>query len=428
MQRLNIPLNSKAMRTRRPRRVLWISVILLIFFFFVWEISVIILSRDTVTKILPVNTEISLRIQPNSKNSESIISLLQNIPLISNRNLTVIDILSFTKGEFAILFLSDGSRALILRTNEESLPKDLLETLGIVWKKAQPSIFILSEKELSLIETPQNKSWSFQLPLSKKLGTIRILNQKETLRGDIISRGKDRIDINLPKLGLPTLPQNLPNFRAIIALPIVEIGSKLLNPSINSVLSDLEAPSEKDLTTLFKESKGYLLLPKTEKRSKFLLSISNSSLELADFKQLLRTASALAHPEIRYLSLLDESWAQEIIADPEKISLEETNISGLETYRVPMLSNEYLMLSTRDGNFVLTNDEDSLRFWANPELSSQAKIDPGTVAWINESELRDLADDEYQFYNQNILEEFWNNFPIISISETNRATVIKLSR
>lgn len=384
--------------TRLSRRVVSLFVILaalgfgsLVFGGMLWY------GRDTTSAAAPQDTEIVLHFSPNRLTWDNVERALQDIPLISGRPLTASDIKPFTNGEFSVFIETDGTRSLAIRSNQDDLPSETLDTLGILTEEVKNGVFLLSDRPKARTEWKPARVWTAWMhwPNVTRIGTIHLLENDESTRGAIYS-GRDRLHIRLPNqhvthLAWKTLPEGTIAALSTPALP--NSGIDTVAYAIDRLLSSYAAPSAHILSQRFLTEPGGILLRKQGESINFLLSSSSNAFGKDQEQALLQASAAFTQPRIQTLVLPDETEAQEIIVDPSLSTVEETTIGGALVSRVAAHAGTYLYSAEHEGSFAMTDDQELLGQWIDNERTNENRSSScdGNAFYLNLQELLRLS-------------------------------------
>jgi hypothetical protein len=434
MQRLNIPFDRHKQTTRRNGRVVWLYVgFFLLFFVTVWITSNIVLSRDTLGAATPENTVLTLRFETSKNNLSEITELLENIPLVSERNITTSTILPITQGEFAIFLLSDGTHSLGLRTQKERIPYGTLDSLGITVQEITPTTFLLSQKNQPLSTTDLGRSWRFPYVWlgTKRIGTLRY-------HGDIVQNGsilskQGRISFVFPtdvRMNAQTLPDTFGTgvFGAMSTPALSNTDTVGISHNFSLLTKWLDTPNiDEFIQTILKEP-GYILLSEESETPFFLISTTSTVLSKDAQNGLLKTISALKSPSLRELLLPDNTVSQEIIADPTKTTIEERVILGTPVLHTNTGSKEDFYIASTDERVGFSNNETLLTEWISPE-SMENTTEPlcgANIAFLNLNTLENLSRNTLSNYDTSLLRSVSSNYSSIGFAIRRKKIVVSL--
>lgn len=355
---LNIPLSRNAKTTRRhSRRVVWFFIFCLIAGILLsWRIIDVFLTRDTVFKAAPEHTVAMIRFHPSQKTWDNLSYLLDQTPLISNRPITIRDIQSFVKGEFAVFFDEQGGKSLAIKASEKEIPKDLLDKLGISIQKINRHLFLLSETLMPIGGKPEgiySRSSFFSLGT---IGSLSLKMDESSWISGPITQKNNQIDIIFQNPGIKSdgeinIPENTLAALSIQGLTLLdhEIISISLNRLIglgNGFFQILEENMEGSL--------DILLANDSDDGFQYLLSIETSK-NKEEMIRLLKQIVAANEPTVENWGLEDGSHALEIVADPSNISYEEINIAGTTLVHFSLKNGEEIYFWQENHSVVLGN-------------------------------------------------------------------------
>ena len=419
MERLSIPLYRTHYTTRRTWRVVWYCVVLLILFS---GISRAWYGRNTTAKIIPNDSVAVLRFSLNRSNQDTLRSLLTDFPIISGRALTFEDIKTSVQGEFSIFFLSDGTRAVSLRTEESLLPKTLLDSQGILVQKVNPYIFFLSSKLTPLTEIRLPKtSWLLSFhPFSKTIGTFSF-KESDWISGGIYASSK-KITIFFQPIQLSKHPFTSVPIETIGILstpPSTSVSLDWLFRSTDRFLTQINSPTIGFLTSTFGKSKGGILLTGSEAGQPLnFLFATEEKLDPDQTKSLLKTATALKNPSLKLWELPDHTKTQEIIVDPSLISIEEYTAFGTTVLRATTPQNEHLFSTTTKQYLLLSNNEQLLRNWFQPESKKIKAICVGNHAFLSVKDTQKILSQGSTWIHPFIYFPFLKKYQSVGIEKT----------
>lgn len=387
MQRLNIPLHRYQHTTRLPRRVVSLFAFLLAGAGIgIVGVGMLWYGRDTTSASAPQDTAIVLHFHPSRFKWDATERALGDIPLVSNRSLTVSDILGFANGEFSVFIGNDGSRSVAVRSSKGRLPTDELDALGILAEETSRGVFLLSDRPVARMEWKPAHVWfgSVHWPGAWRIGNIHMVEDRD-VRGPIYASG-EKTRIRLPKQGLTTIPwKTLPTDTILaLAMPALPNTSVVgVTESIDAILSSYDTPTASAIADHVLSSSGAILLKKSTNRLGFLITtdLENFAKELQ--QKIIQAAAALQSPRIQPLTLPDNSIAQEMIVDPSLTTVEETTVAGILVSRVATMEGDYLYTAESDDSFVITNEQDLLEYRLTDGEDGEKQACGGNVLFLN---------------------------------------------
>ncbi len=417
MARLNIQLSRHIQTTRRPRWVVWLSMILFLFTCITtYFLSNLWFAQDKIYKAAPTETVVALRFFTGGSKQNQIASLFQNIPLISNRALEYQDIKNYINGEFAVFIKVDGSRSVAIRT-KKPFPQTLFDSQYITKKQIEKDLFLLSENSVQT-ETMHVASKFFSpLPFTKKTWIGEIVLADSPKRG-MIYDAKDQMILSFPERNTPRIEIAVPENTFAFFINASNDANKIQNssvflpflPLIQSVIgNDLQNALE-----LLSGKIDRLELTKDQNGIGFLLSAKQSTQTPFDVRLLLQSISALNSPKIEKKALVDNTPMQEIIADPNAVSIEHVTIFGTPMLRVQK-NNESMFAGSETGHLLLTNREELIGFAKESVKKKQHTICDGNVLGVSLDEMNLLRKARTTFLNISIFEQFGANFSSFGI-------------
>ncbi len=354
-------------------------------------------TRDTIYEAAPQNTIVAIRFFTGGSREAQISTLLANTSLISNRTLTFSDLKPYIHGEFVLFWKSDGTQSVGIRTeNSDALPQSLLDSEHISQISVSKNIVLLSENT----ETPKKLSLkskmlpTFSFPGRTWIGEIALADSQD--RGFIFN-SKNRLEISLPQklsaLDFQGIPEKTFAFSSAKSSDAGGLGSdSILNPFLPLIGPVLDENFKTYLEHLGNQS-AKTFLTKDDAGIGFLLIIKQAPLQSElNIPKMLQSLNALNAPKILKTALPDGTFIQEIISDPNSVSVEQVTILGLQMNRIITNQQEILAGITQDKELILTNREALLRFYRGNKPSGQTHtICGGNVAGINIHEVDDLS-------------------------------------
>ena len=370
MQRLNIQLSRHIQTTRRPRWVVWLLPILFVLMAIAsYYTTTLWFTRDTIYEAAPENTIVAFRFFVGGSKKDQISTILGNIPLISDRAIDFADLSPYTNGEFVVFLKKDGSHSVALRTNAQ-LPQSLLDSEQIVQKQIDTHIVLLSaeaEQTQKLAIAPKLIP-VFTFPGKTWVGEIIVSGQKK--RGWIFNTKKSLV-LSLPIQGLRTDFFGVPdNAMAFISSKTTSTSSDtdLITPFL-PLIAPIIGSEAKSYLDQISQNINTVFLTNDDRGVGFLLSSKPSDDKQVDIRKLLQSISALNTPKIQKTALSDGTFIQELISDPDSVSVEQVTILGLPMNRVGTSNQSILAGFTDDKHLILTNRENLLRFYKEKSKS-----------------------------------------------------------
>ena len=422
MSGLHIPLGTSNPTRRHKRRVVWLLLGMMIIIWLLWTTAVMWFTRPTSLSAATEDTTMAFHFQPSRKTWPIFLELLENIPLISKRGLTIKDIQPFTKGEFAIFIEKDGDYALAVRSKTSLLPQDMLDVNNIVVKEVSSNIFLLSNKIMPLKEIHIEKPWFNYLPLSlfgqKILGNIYFSEKFPT--GTIVY-GKKKLTIlfkkeNLSKLAWTSLPED-----TMTAFPISTNESDNTKNLTTPFIKEVFKSSEPFLSSL-KQKGGFFIL---NKDGGYLVSTRSPFANYEEKTKFLKILGALQSPKTDLLDIAAGSNIKEITIDPGLVTIEETAVSGISVMHTKTDLGS-LFIVDKNEQTALSNNENMIKFWLNPEKNTQQYSHcPGNVAIFDISTINNLSKKNIYKRGSDLLSLIVNKFPYASINNQIFLTAIE---
>lgn len=359
MAYLNIPLHQGSKTTRRPRRVVWLLSLFSLFLFSCVFLAQVWYRRDTLSSIAPADTSLIIRLTPNQTTWKHLRIHLADWSFVSNRHLLLSDLQPFYYGELALYISKDGSHQLGMRLkNKEALPKEFLAFHGLTAFQRGNRI-VLSSSAITP-EIYPSVSWiknaTFIPWFSKNIGTITLTDTNQT---GLVRRNKNKVDfifsektknrpvLEIPEgawagLSTPVLSNNV--FETLEPFRVASGG--VLSLWLDTFLSDLK----KQGAIWLIESREY------PEQSDVLIKLTNSGDSQTIIDQL-TSISGLSQLSIDHHTLSDGSVYQELVAHPERVSVEELIIVGNPVWRIHLPNKRRLYILEQDAFFLLSTNE-----------------------------------------------------------------------
>ena len=430
MQHLNIPLSRNSKTTRRTRWVVWLlafgvgSIILATS----W-MSALWFTRDTIFKAAPENTVMAVRFFVGGKKGEIVESITKNLPVISNRSLTIADLSPYISGEFVLFVNNDGSRSIAIRKGKAPLPQSLLDSQTIAVQPIGHNIVLLSEKQVVIkpFSIKPKLLPGISLPGNRWIGEL--VDQTNKKRSFLFAT-KNQVVMTLPGVrtdgqAFKQIPNDtiaylstpfLPNTSNEFLDPFLPLMQSVVDPQFLSHLGDLS------------NKKNQLLLTKEVSGVGFFLTITPSELNKdVDIEQALRSIAALNTPKIQETLLDDGSSIKEIIANPDSVSVEQITLLGTQINRIQVNNVDLLAGRTQDHKIFLTNRESLFRH-TKESSKSVNKICSGNMAGIALQPLVDMQNQHANVPNSNAILLFAQNFTSIGIKSGLFSTTIRFCK
>lgn len=367
MKRLNIPLRRHYRTTHQPRWVFWILAIFFVsVLLLTYLLSTLWFTRPSLLKAAPIDTEIAINIIATKSNTPSLIQYLNNIPLISNRSLTINDLKPQIKRGFALFINKDGSRSVALNTKIDNLPIALLDSHSIVVQKIDKNTVLLSERLMpagKMLVTHNIKS-TFPFINKKLLATI---HTSENNNG-FIYKTADSLEIIISNLELPVLSRSVPdNTIAFLSTPVSTKNDALFMFLLGNTEHVIDSVSTKQIIMDILSSKGSFIITKTDKNIDILIE-SDLNITEKERVDLIKMIVSAQNPIIEVMELDDGTYMKEILIQPELLSVEEIIIMGHEIIRISNKNTGPYFIN-KNGNLIFSTNEANLRFWLNEDLN-----------------------------------------------------------
>lgn len=416
--RLNIPLSTHS-RTRlstSSRRVLWLALVLFFFALITIILTNLWVNRDSLSSFAPEETLVTIHLTPNQKQWTNLINDFGNLPLISERSLTIKDLSDFKIKELSIFVLTNNRTAIAVRTGKQSIPQDLISFLDLNNKKLNSNSWFLSSEDLNPSNINKTKI-NFSSLWSNNIGSI--ITIKKTGAIYLQKNGyffKEENEFKNQDVYLPTLPS-----KTIAAVALENQNIDLLNlfNQFKLILKPLEIIKDLDFWQNLEKNKTLVLLAKSEEKpgtTNFLIQTQNNSSLVS---QIILASAALQTPIIKKTSFPDGSLAEEIIIDPSQIKSENVIISGQDVQKIKTENGEILALIKENNSIISSNEKLLEDYLYNQNLTTKNQTICGSEKNLVFFDINNLD-------KSAVLNDFYQNqFFVQAISKFNNFIVTK---
>ncbi len=431
MERLRIPLHRNRYTTRLPRRVVWLfGIVVLLWFVGVWSVGAAVLSRDTVSTAAPEGTILVAHIRLNRKTTEPILDRLSEFPLISNRAVTLSDLIPYIHGEVSLFVEADGHRSIAVRTSKQGISSDFLTAHALIQQQVTQQVVFLSDRLTATGSWKPDSPWIFPFskPWHTHMGTLYMPN--ETLHSSAeLYLAKTGIDIAL-KTTWPaqTPPKAIPDGTfALLSTPV------MTNVSVDSVTQAIDQliPANEGITSTALLSDvltqpGQIILTADTRGTGYLFTTNSPTWSQAARETLLKTVSAVAIPLEKAWELPDQTRVMELIIEPSSIKPEELTISGTIVQRAPTIHG-FIFITEKNGISAITNREELLMFWLDPQVPTQpATACAGGMLYLSLNHWLSTITSGSQDRTFSLVQIMSTIFPEVSAENTWNGSVIHL--
>ncbi len=399
MQRLNIPLSRHSRTTRHNRRVVWILVIFgLIALAVVWRGSATLLSRATIFSTAPDGTVAAVYLQINDETGPYIDTLLQSVPLISNRSIELKDIVEETRGDVAIFLTENGQRSLAIRSNTEALESLSLEGIGVTIQQHGPFL-LLSETLVSISGIDISLSKPFFPSFSK------------TWVGGVWVQGYGQGDIRVNNQGVEVAFETEKQQTSETVLMNDMIAHALLNnQNINTPPLSYE-----EIFPYFGQIEEVII-----RENGILISLEQGTLDENDLTSQLQEITALNNPSTLTKIMIDGSSYDELQIDPTLITVEEISIGGVRVFR-----SGTLLGLLQDGRAIISTSQQLVEAFVKPEESEANLCTNASIVVRPQSLLESISSVHYDPRLTPLA--FIDRFSVIYLEKNKYSNVIHLS-
>lgn len=427
MQRLNIPMRRNVQTTRRSRWVVWLLIISISSTFaFACFVSTVYLTRDSIYSATPDTTVFSTRFFIKRSTAKQISSIFSNIPIISDRSLTLSDLNPYLKGEFVIFISESGEKSFAARLKLNSNLTTLLNSNNITLKQLTGGVILLSKN----IEPVGKKNIPKQL-------FPRISTPNHQWMGEIITDGvrgnifltKDNVEIKFSQKNKNTqvnniFAENMIGFLSTPSLPIE--NSNLVIQSFSSLVSPIFQNGFESFYSNTFGNKAKIILTRDQKGVGFLVVGSANQINNQIIETTLKSIIALNSPKIENKTMEDRTEYKEIIADPESISTEQITMFGSQIFRVSSKYQTFFAGIVDNSYFLFTNRESLIKTFKEPAVPKQKITCFAKHAFLSLSDFSDLSKEHSIYAQSSLFQELSQHFSKIGVVFNSNSTIIHL--
>lgn len=412
---LNIPLSRHTRTTRQPKRVVWLLPLVLITSFFIFGMGVRWFTGPSILSSAPAQTEMAIQLSLTEKTLPLFNDWLTSVPLISNRSIELSDILPYTRGEIALFVHENGKRSIAIRANKEEIPNELFKNFGVSVQNNGP--FVILSENLVPISGLSNAPHRPFFPSFKRNWIGRIAMPANNLFGDIFTSNK-HLFIRIKTKNEELANETIASESADVFLENISWNESIPLQNIRYLLSQFYNDEGNHQSFLLSEDISVdILLQNNTEQSGVVLFIKEIDLSEQQLIKELQILGALSQPTIETKQLEDGTVLEEIIIDPDRISIEEFSWSKGSGYRVAV-PNQSLVASFYSDGIILSTNEALLDqvFVQNIEISDSTTC--STSVNTNKIAPNALISDvssTYQHPQLAFLNSFFHKFPFIFV-------------
>jgi hypothetical protein len=419
MQRLNIPLSSHRRTTRRNRRVVWVlGALIPLSLFILWRMSVLWFERTTIFDAAPDNTVLAVQLIINEKTIEEQMGLFDQIPLVSNRSLTVDDLLPNTDGELAWFFDASGTRTVAVRTKTD-FPERFMRNYGLIAKRISSDLILLSETLVPIGGVDHYPRALFFPRPSKHLGQVLLTDTG--VSGNIFAEdGNFVIEFGYGIAGLSPL-RILENTVVSLSTPKwPKYSSDEITKLIDRVLANGNETVIKGITSLFLANISYLMTSTDTQNSYVLQGEVQDSL---DISKLVQELASQNNPTVEKVLLADHTTMTILRSEPEFISVEEISQDGNTVLRSKDI------YAQKTGNLLnLSNNQELLLDWVSDDEPVAKKSCPSNFLYLNPEKFIQQIQLESISGSVGMLSQLLGRFSQVSVETQKGSTQIQFCR
>jgi len=346
--------------------------VLLCFLLGAYFATSLIFARESVFLAAPEGSVMAVKVFTSGSRATHVVSALQHTPLITGKSLTVIDILPYTRGEFALFLNTNGETSIALKIkNEQNLP-NFFDKNMIYQQRVGKNTLLLSQTPQKISPISMKRSFLSFTSLLPGRSFGEILDLKTMTRSQIFTKNHD-IVIRSRKSAftgekLKTLPSGTTAYLSNPALP--KMPTEYLTPFLPTLFT-LQNSSLVNFLQRIPFTNGLVYLVKKEGITSFFLSQEESADRKIDLEDAMRTITSIGYPIIEKNILDDGSSIQEILIDKNLFSIEKITLFGDELYRSKLFGVNFFGGQINKNHIFFTNNESLLR-----EVKSQEMTDP----------------------------------------------------
>lgn len=418
MQHLNIPLKKHTKTTRPLGRVVWLLVgLLVVTGFLAYRVGTLWFHRGSILSLAPNDTILAIELQLNERTAPFLFDWLAGVPLISDRSLDLQDLAPYIHGNLAVFVTKDGSRSVAIRSDENSLPSQLLSQFSITSQK-QSSFVLLSSTLVPITGTA-----SILGPLLPSIGSTwlgRVVLPQDGLVGNLfVSKTSLSFEIESNKRSRQEDLSLLETAISLRGLSWEQNGSVL--PGLDQLLSQKSLILENTLGI------DVFVLP-SETSLEILLKIEDPAVIADDLIRELQQIGAFTRPSIISQTLSDGTQLEEILVQPELVSVEEISTAVGVSYRVPIGGGSYILATLHEGFVYFTNSQDLLEKFASETEVMEATSCSEFPSRIRPSFLVDQTSLNSLQPQLSLLNAVFDDFSAISFEFKKYSTIVHLCR
>jgi hypothetical protein len=422
MQRLNIPLERQTRTTRPTRRVVWLLMGgLLLGACTVAQLGMMWFGRGTILKLAPSDTILAIELRLDEHSAPFLFDWLAGVPLISDRSLDLIDLAPYIHGEFAVFLTKSGDRTVAFRAKKDNLSEEMLNTYSIsIQEKGN---FILLSSSLVPISGVEDVSARPFFPQIKQKWLGRILFPDTGMQGNLLLSQQDLVvSLKTPQASQSELP-NIDSALAFGGLTWGSDGSPIVGlERFASRLSESE-------NTLFLDNSNEIevFIRPNETSKDVLMVLHRNETEATELLEELRYFGALAKPSLVTQVLQDGSSMDEILVQPELVSVEEVATSVGSSFRVPIMGGGFAIASIHNGSVLLSNSEMLIEEYISSNTLAQDSCSVSGTHLFPDFLIQEIhvARSDKRL---SVLDSLFNNFSSISIEFKKYSTDVHFCR
>ncbi|MBI4256539.1 hypothetical protein HY626_00605 [Candidatus Uhrbacteria bacterium] len=390
--------------------------VLLIGAFMAFRLGAWWFSRGVIFSLAPSDTILAIELHLNEKTKPFLTQWLAGIPLISERELELEDLSQYIHGDMAIFVTKNGERSVAVRTSKGELPNDLLTQYGISVQE-QGGFILLSSALMPITGAPALTHRPF-LPSIGEVWLGRVVFPDIESGGNLfVSEEEMTFDLHTSR-------------KTSIESNIVENTSlSLADLTWGDEESSLDGLKRLSTNSLFlqKETHVNIVMRSGEQGLETLIEVLGSEPDSNTIIQELEKIGAFARPSLVTQTLPDGSRLEEILVQPDLVSVEEVSTSAGLSYRVPTGGGESIIATVHGGSILFSNSQELLESYAGATQDSSSTCSVLTN-WLDPTFLLLQTQSEYLNPDLALISQIVDEFSAISFEVKKYSTIVHFCR
>lgn len=387
--------------------------------FVLWSLASWWFGRASILALAPSDTSLAIGLRLNDQTAPFLLEWLSGIPLISDRSLELGDLAPFVRGDIAVFVNKDGRLSVAVRANRDGLPSELLNQFAISSQEQGP--FVLLSSTLVPIAGTTTEVGHPVLPSLKNVWLGRVVLPQDGLAGNLYLSDEDlTLELKTPRSQAQTVAVVPDAALALSGLQWGEGGSPLLG--LTRMLSAFDGES---LMVGTGWDMGLVVRP-SEEGLDVLLSVEAPEATTQDIIEELERIGALARPTVSTQTLPDGTKLEEILVQPDLVSVEEISTSLGVSYRVPTRGGASIIAALHDDLALFTNSQGLMESYV-ADTSQDLSVCEGSSS-IDPDFLVDQATTDRLNPQLSLLNALFDDFSDISFEVKKYSTDVHLCR